>query len=366
MIACPLPWTGVAVNPDGSVRNCAMSQETLGNLKTSPIVEILDNDRNQAIRHDLSSDVWPKSCRLCEQRETVDPEFSNRAYHLKLHQDIAVDYSGSHQLTQLDLRWSNTCNYACVYCGPYFSSLWASEMGQRVNADRNTFEQLKDYTYDKLAGLREVYLAGGEPLMIRENGELLDRLYSVNPDCLVRVTTNLSNLKTGIYAKIKQFRRVQWEVSVEARGDQFEYIRYPGVWTELEDNIKQLVAEWPADQIGITMNYFLLNAMTIIETGQHLIDLGMDENRVAVHYLTDPKFLDARNLNEKYLDQARSYLNNYQAPTTFGTSLQNCGEFLAKPFDKNSINVVKYLDAIDKRRNLNFTATFPELLNRLI
>ena len=365
MIKCPLPWTGVAVNPDGSVRNCAMSQETLGNLKTTPVAEILNNKRNQAIRHNLSSGTWPTSCHSCEQRETVDPEFSNRAYHLKLHKDVAVDYTGPHQLTQLDLRWSNVCNYACVYCGPYFSSLWASEMGQRVNADRTAFDQLKEYTYDKLAGLKEVYLAGGEPLMIKENGELLDRLYSVNPDCLVRVTTNLSNLKTGIYTRVRQFKNVQWEVSVEALGEQFEYIRYPGVWAELELNLKQLIAEWPQQQIGITMNYFLLNATTIIETGQHLISLGMDENRVAVHYLTDPKFLDARNLNEKYLQQTRAYLNTYQAPTTFATSLQNCSEFLAKPFDRNGSNVVQSLTAMDQRRNLNFTATFPNLLAKL-
>ena len=365
MIACPLPWTGIAVNPDGSVRNCAMSQRTLGNLKTASIDSILEGESNQHIRNSLKSGTWPVSCQMCEQRETVDPEFSNRAYQLKLHQDVAVDYNGAHALTQLDLRWSNTCNYACVYCGPYFSSLWAAEMGEQVNAGRTTFDQLKEYTYDKLAGLQEVYLAGGEPLMIRENGELLDRLYAVNPDCLVRITTNLSNLKTGVYAKIKQFKNVQWEVSVEAVGKQFEYIRYPGVWSELESNLKQLITEWPQEQIGLTMNYFLLNANSIIETGQYLINLGFDENRVAVHYLTDPKFLDARNLNEKYLEQTRDYLNSYQAPTTFGTSLQNCREFLAKPFDKNPANVVYSLNAIDKRRNLNFSVTFADLLAKI-
>lgn len=366
MIACPLPWTGIAVNPDGSVRNCAMSQETLGNLKSSPIAVILDNTQNLQIRQSLKSGQWPKSCRLCEQRETVDPEFSNRAYQLKLHKDVNIDYNAGHKLTQLDLRWSNTCNYACVYCGPYFSSLWAAEMGQKVSLSRATFDQLKDYTYDKLTELKEVYLAGGEPLMIKENSDLLDRLHAVNPTCLVRITTNLSNLKTGVYSKIKQFKNVQWEVSVEALGSQFEYIRYPGVWLEFETNLKQLIAEWPTDQIGLTMNYFLLNADSIIETGKYLIEFGIDENRVAVHYLTDPKPLDARNLGEKYISKTCDYLNSYQAPTTFGTSLVNCGEFLTKPFDKSPGDIVKYLDAIDKRRNLNFTATFPKLLNRLI
>ena len=364
MIPCPLPWTGVAVNPDGSVRNCAMSQETLGNLKSSPIAVILDNTQNQQIRNSLKSGQWPKSCRLCEQKETVDPEFSNRAYHLELHKDVDIDYNGLHKLTQLDLRWSNTCNYACVYCGPYFSSLWAAEMGQTVNADRATFDQLKDYTHDKLAGLQEVYLAGGEPLMIKENGELLDRLYATNPDCLVRITTNLSNLKTGIYSKIKQFKNVQWEVSVEATGVQFEYIRYPGVWTEFETNLRQLIQEWPREQIGVTMNYFLLST-NIIETGEYLIDLGIDIDHTAVHYLTEPKHLDARNFGDKILSDLVSDLNRYNPNTTFGNSLHNCAEFLTKPFDKNIDNVVYSLNTIDKRRNLDFTQTFPNLINML-
>ena len=104
MIACPLPWTGIAVNPDGSVRNCAMSQRTLGNLKTASIDSILNGEPNQHIRNSLRSGKWPTSCRMCEQRESVDPEFSNRAYQLELHRDANIDYIGLHSLTQLDLR----------------------------------------------------------------------------------------------------------------------------------------------------------------------------------------------------------------------------------------------------------------------
>jgi MoaA/NifB/PqqE/SkfB family radical SAM enzyme len=269
-----------------------------------------------------------------------------------------VNYTGSHQLQQLDLRWSNTCNYACVYCSPALSSQWAKELGEKVNADRENFVKLKDYAFENLVNLKEVYLAGGEPLLIKENFELLDELHRVNPDCLVRITTNASNLKNRIYEKIKQFRNVKWEVSVESTGSQFEYIRYPGVWLEFERNLEQLLFE--QNDVSITMNYFLLTADTIIETGLYLNGLGIDRNNIAVHPIYNPKFLDARNI--KNLDAIQTYLNTYtETHTTFGQSIQNCREFLTKPFDKDPANVIYSLNNIDKRRDLDFTTTFPNL-----
>lgn len=366
MIPCPLPWTGIAINPNGTVKNCAMSQDSLGNLQSTPVELILSGTRNQQIRNSLISGTWPANCRSCQQREEVDPEFSNRAYQLNLHRDLdtAIYTTDQHKLTQLDLRWSNTCNYACVYCSPSLSSQWAKELGQSVNMDRSNFVAVKDYVYANLSNLKEVYLAGGEPLLIKENNELLNQLYQVNPDCLVRITTNLSNLSTGVYQTIQQFNNVQWEVSVEAVGAQFEYIRYPGIWSEFETNLQQLIQEWPTEQIGLTMNYFLLST-NIIETGEYLIGLGIDPNRTAVHYLTDPRFLDARNFGDEILTDLVADLNRYSAETTFGNSLHNCAEFLTKPFDKNIDNVLYSLNSIDKRRNLDFKKPFPNLINML-
>lgn len=369
MIHCPLPWTGIAVNPNGSVRNCAMSQQNLGNLKSSPITVIVDNKQNQQIRQSLRSGFWPDNCRLCQQREEIDPEFSNRAYQLKLHQDLDPNIynNNQHSLTQLDLRWSNTCNYACVYCGPELSSTWAAELGFRyINQDRENFLALKEYVWANLSNLREVYLAGGEPLLIKENAELLDQLCQHNPNCLIRITTNLSRLDTEVYQQIQKFKNVQWEISVESTGNQFEYIRYPGSWTKFEHNVKQLIQQWPSNQIGLTMNYFLLTANTIVETGRYFIDLGIDSNRISAHYLTEPKYLDARNMKEKYLNEIQDYLNTYQNTDTFATSLQNCAKFLTKSFDKNIDNVVYSLNRLDQRRNLNFNQIFPNLREALL
>lgn len=369
MIKCPLPWTGINVDPDGSVKNCGISRHSLGNIERNTITEILNGSINQDIRNSFTQGQWPASCKGCADVEAIDPEYSNRTFHINLHKDVDQSFysSNEHQLKQLDLRWSNTCNYACVYCSPALSSQWATELGRRVNTDRSNLASLKEYVFANLTDLVEVHLAGGEPLLIKENLELLDELYIKNPTVNIRITTNLSNLNTGVYKKLQQFENVEWVVSVEAIGDQFEYIRYPGIWSEFESNLVRLLKEYKNDLIKITMNYFLLNTNTIIETGKHLIDLGVGEQHIAAHTLTGPGYLDARNLNDTSKQLAIEYLRNYHDPyTTLGNSLNNCAEFLTKSIDRNPAFVIQSLQQLDQRRNQNFEKTFPNLTNMIL
>ena len=47
---CSLPWVGVYVNPDGAIKNCAISKTTLGNLHTEPLEQILTGPTNTLIK----------------------------------------------------------------------------------------------------------------------------------------------------------------------------------------------------------------------------------------------------------------------------------------------------------------------------
>ena len=87
MTKCPLPWTGIAVEPNGDVKNCAISSLRLGSLKYSSTKSILNNYLNKKIRSTMCSGEWPQACRQCERVEAIDPLFSNRSYQLNLHKD---------------------------------------------------------------------------------------------------------------------------------------------------------------------------------------------------------------------------------------------------------------------------------------
>ena len=200
---CVIPWTGFEVEPNGEVKNCVISKDIIGNIHKTDIEEIINNN---PLREQMLDGKYPSNCEGCYLQEKHRPtnfdSISSRLYYTK---ELATkipknlfDNSRNFVLKHIDVRWSNSCNQACVYCGPVFSSKWAKEMGVKIPKDRERSESLKKYIYKNIKTLENVYLAGGEPLLMKENKEFLDKLYEVNPDCTIRVNTNLSKTSTGV------------------------------------------------------------------------------------------------------------------------------------------------------------------------
>ena len=84
---CTLPWVGVYIQPDGDVRNCAITKTTLGNMNSQPLNDILHNTVNQNIKQDMLGDVLHTRCSYCHlleknQKFSTD-SISNRIWYLK-------------------------------------------------------------------------------------------------------------------------------------------------------------------------------------------------------------------------------------------------------------------------------------------
>ena len=129
---CPLPFSGAIVNTDGSVQICSISHGELGNVKEMPLEKILQTSKKlKQIRRDMLDNKFPSNCSDCYKKEQHHKNLnfeniSNRLYHIKIMKDSPFKlYKDEHQfeLQQIDLRWRNTCNFACVYCDPKFSSV---------------------------------------------------------------------------------------------------------------------------------------------------------------------------------------------------------------------------------------------------
>ena len=52
-------------------------------------------------------------------------------------------------LKHVDLRWTNSCNQACVYCIPALSSKWAQELGVKVKSKKEAMRDVKDFVFEK-------------------------------------------------------------------------------------------------------------------------------------------------------------------------------------------------------------------------
>ena len=226
---CPVPWTGLMYNFDGTVKNCIRSASPIGNIKDQSAEQILSNMHNQDTQFRMLQGKPGTKCYPCYDLEKDRRGFdiiSDRVFYIRELKSVPMNtyQVGQNDLHTIDIRWTNLCNFACVYCGPEFSSRWSAEIGVTLpSPSREQQQDFKDYILNQAHRLRHVYLAGGEPLLMRENLELLDRL---DPEVTIRVNTNLSRTDTQVFERICKFKNVHWTVSVESMADEFEYIRF--------------------------------------------------------------------------------------------------------------------------------------------
>ena len=360
---CPIPWTGFIMNPNGEVKNCVLSNQTLGNINDTDIQDILHGDINTKIKQCMHNDQQHAGCANCYKLEQGTTGLKNvrsdRYYYLK--SLSGVPYSAynteSTTLSTVDMRWRNTCNLACVYCFPELSSTWAKELNTKITIDEDKLADTKKYVLDNAHNLKNVYLAGGEPLLLKENSELLDKL---NPDCMIRINTNLSNLKGPVFKRASKFRNVHWTVSVETMADEFEYIRYGAEWATFLQNlnvIKQL-----DHKISFNMLWFALNPYSIFDTVDYFIQLGYVENAFVIGPLTSPIEYDVRNLSTAVLlDLEQKLKNRIQGADSrylLHNSYVNMLKHLDEKFDKQSSKTIQRLEELDKRRELNYKNVF--------
>ena len=82
---CPMPWTGLMYNSDGTVKNCIRSAETLGNIKDNPIKEIVLGNNNNIRQSMMLNKIKPINCKPCYDLEINKKSFdiiSDRIFYI--------------------------------------------------------------------------------------------------------------------------------------------------------------------------------------------------------------------------------------------------------------------------------------------
>jgi len=371
---CTLPWTGFELEPSGTVKNCIISKTSLGTINKSNIKDIMHGKENIELKQSMLKDEMPANCAGCylqEKNTTNLSSISSRLYYLKevgAKTDLTLyDDVKNFSLKHVDLRWTNSCNQACVYCGPEYSSKWAQELGKKVKSNKQARQEVKDFVFENIRGLENVYLAGGEPMLMKENLEFLQLLKDKNPDCTIRVNTNLSTTETGIFELLCSFKNVHWTVSVESMEGEYNYIRHHGNWNDFLQNLD--VINNLDHKISFNMLHFILNYKSIHNCIDLLKGKGFHDNSFVIGPLYSPLHLNMLNLplemlnnvvqslKDKLNDNPRGYLkNSYENLLKYYTTTK---------FEKNLKSFYYKVDIMDRRRNQDSRTTFPELFKEL-
>ena len=372
---CPLPFAGLYIEPSGNVKCCSISRQTLGNIHTQSIKDLINGETVKSIRRDMLEEKFPSNCNECYEKEKNFKsinfnQISNRLYHIgklgtspvKLYED-----ENNFESQQLDVRWRNTCNGACVYCGPELSSRWAVELNDTKRMTKQAMSDSIEYVYDHIDTVKTLYLCGGEPMMMKENVKLVKIIADTRPELDIRINTNLSNLNNPVYETIKDLPNIHWILSAEASEDRFEYIRYPLRWTTFINNFKA-IQKLP-HKISMNMSWNILNAFGIFEFIDIMIKNGMHENSFVINPVLDPKYYNVLNLPEDVINgikkEATKRHGRLHDPFMLKYSYEAIIKHCDKPIMHKQQELKQQLEMLDASRSLDSKKVFPELYERL-
>lgn len=372
---CPAPWVSLYVDPSGRIDHCCISHTNLGYTPQENIQDILASDRNREIKHDMRyNNKLASGCSNCTVTEDVTTLRKSMLDWFKDTDKELYDNPDNFQLKYLDLRWRNTCNLACVYCGPECSSTWAQELDQQNRIDAVQLDTLKSYINDQIENLERVYLAGGEPLIIKDNEWLLQQLLERNPNVEVWVNTNLTNIDNKIFRLLMKLDRVKFIISAEAIGEQFDYIRYHGNWVKFEENF-----DWLRQNRPFSINNFqcVYNTLTMfnldkfLEWAERKLDLYNRPHladMINIVYVNSGtgSWLDPRQLTPELVIKAKEKITEWKNRFKYGGIINKLEEVesilnIPCPVNNPQLGFHPQITKLDNRRGTNAVQTFPEL-----
>jgi len=296
---CLAPWVSIHTWPDGKVFPCCLwnSRDPVGNVNAQSLEEIWNNEKMKKIRRSFLKGEKLKSCDRCFHLEdTVNQSYRqriNKDHKDKMHYVNETNQDGSLNIMNLhlwDVRISNFCNFKCRSCGLGLSSSWYSDskaLGEKVDKalininDKASFMDMLEPHYNCVD---EIYFAGGEPLVMPEHYQILDRLLELGrTDVNIRYSTNFSKLTykgKHIFDYWKHFPNLELYISIDGVGKIGEYVRKGFDDKLFYDNIMAFKKSGlKVRDYGYAITYGTLNYLHLFDMMLDFIDRGyLDTN----------------------------------------------------------------------------------------
>ena len=304
---CIYPWIHLHAYPTGEAYPCChaeMKPGVVGNCRTQTLEEIWHDEPMKRLRDDMLNEREHPACTRCYEQEQSG-FFSGRRSANKHHgHHIKKLESNSFELTYWDIRFSNLCNLKCRSCGHIFSSQWYQDQARLAGGDwkeRNTvlnyagrtetdmWEQLEPH----LDYVEQIYFAGGEPLLMEEHYRILDELERRGRfDVRLIYNTNFTHTDLkgrSVFDYWKKFASVAVGASLDAMAVRAEYIRKGTVWSQVEQNRRDMLNVCPEVDFYISPTLSIMNAWHLPDFHRAWVDQGLIRPQdLNVNILQDP------------------------------------------------------------------------------
>ena len=352
--------------------------------------------KKKAERLQMQKGERPAGCEYCWKIEDMATDaVSDRVYKSKiypielLNEAYTTPYNEDVNLRTLEIAFDRTCQFACSYCNPAFSTTWVNDIKRNgaytklVSDGRNHFTHAHDssqlfkfnefnpyvdaffkwWESDLHKTLQELRITGGEPLMSGETWKLIDWFKENQGRSTTRLAIN-SNL--GMSAeKLEEFieridgiPHLDIYTSNEATGAAAEYIRDGLDYTQWLNNVERLLETTSVKAVHVMCTINALCLDTLPEFLTQLIKLkqvyGTQRLNFTLNILRFPSFQSPLVLPPSVLADVRTKLIVWEE------SLSN--KQICQEFEMNHVRrLIDYLKIVKSPHSGTFD--MPKLLN---
>lgn len=408
-------------------------QIDLEEIKTNP--SAIHNTRHKKkMREMMQNGQRPKECEYCWKIEDMGKDadgeqpVSDRTFKTVIYEDEDINRIATMpvdedvNLKTLEIAFNRTCQLACSYCNPAFSSTWVKDIRnnggyQGIKSDaRGHFIDDAPYAEPFDEGqanpyvdafwrwwpelseeLEEIRVTGGEPLMTPDIYKLFDWFKTTDSPnrhkMRLAINSNLMAKDALLDEFIKSTHSIEnfhLYTSCEAVGAQAEYIRDGLKWETWTRNFERFASEANYKGIHMMMTINALCLDTIVEFFEWCMKMkrkyGHHVPGISVNILRFPSFQSPLTLPDSLRKQYHDEIATWLKVTRNKAEKDETGALLLAPWEQDQISrLIEYLDVVktphrntadktlldhdfkvfyeqyDARRMKNFTETFPRL-----
>lgn len=198
---------------------------------------------------------WDPGCANCENLEKA----GLTSFRQGMNQGLGI--YGKENLSgpaRIDIMFDISCNLACRTCGPHSSTFWQKHLKEHnewsypIFTPRSRTEIIQLLSELNLENLRQVVFCGGETLLGNEYWEVTKWLADNVPNAKQQLTVCFqTNGTQSIHPKyldtIEKLHLIKLHVSLDGVGAQFEYLRWPASWSQVQENLLELRQTVPSN-----------------------------------------------------------------------------------------------------------------------
>jgi MoaA/NifB/PqqE/SkfB family radical SAM enzyme len=271
---CTSPFSEVRINHDGSMNFCHYAQHSFIHkdeyISKMSVDEYFNHSESVQERKILVEGGKLKRCERCYHGEKINEAYFRVRRNLQF--GIFPDHHFAQSLAESSIKeyidndnlqphfyhisLSNLCNLGCIMCESGNSSFLAKDL-KAAGIIPQHIQILQDWTANEMVWQKFlqhiqnnkkiicVHFMGGEPLYHKKFYEFIDHCIKAD-HCyfhLTFVTNGTVMPNDDFFLKLKRFKSVQIEVSLEGFDDSNDYVRFPSDWKKIKNNLEKYISQ---------------------------------------------------------------------------------------------------------------------------